>query len=155
MKHKEFEELIHNNWHAQGILVVEKVLNLTDILKSWNKNIFGNIFHNKRRILARIHGIQKRLSGRLFQHLTRLEEALTKEYQGILEQEEIFWQQKSRNCWLKDGDKNTKFFHLSTIIRRRRNKIEGFKRDDGSWMEDIGELKAEAVRYFRNLFEAT
>ncbi|KAK2660240.1 hypothetical protein Ddye_006773 [Dipteronia dyeriana] len=48
-----------------------------------------------------------------------------------------------------------KFFHISTIIRRRRNKIEGLKRKDGSWMEDIGELQTKVVRYFCNLFMAT
>ncbi|KAK3222256.1 hypothetical protein Dsin_009281 [Dipteronia sinensis] len=69
------------------------------------------------------------------------------------EQEEIFWKQKSRNCWLKEGDKNTKFFHLSTVVRMRRNKLEGLKKDDGSWIEKIEEMKGEAVQYFTNLLE--
>ncbi|KAK2664420.1 hypothetical protein Ddye_002994 [Dipteronia dyeriana] len=43
------------------------------------------------------------------------------------------FEEKSKNCWLKDGDKNTKCFHLSTVIRRSINKLEGIKRDDGSW----------------------
>ncbi|VVA23745.1 PREDICTED: Transposon TX1, partial [Prunus dulcis] len=43
----------------------------------------------------------------------------------------MFWLQKSRNTWLKEGDRNTKFFHLSTIIRRRRNKLEGLTNDAG------------------------
>ncbi|KAK3229219.1 hypothetical protein Dsin_001100 [Dipteronia sinensis] len=110
-------------------------------------------------ILIQLHSnhiptnICKPFSKRPSQYLSTLEETLVKEYQDILEQEEIFWQQKSRNCWLKEGDRNTKFFHLSAIIRRRRNKIKGFKKDDGSWIEDIGELKAEAVRNFLKLFK--
>ncbi|KAK3226778.1 hypothetical protein Dsin_006640 [Dipteronia sinensis] len=64
-----------------------------------------------------------------------------------------FWQQKSRNCWLKEGDRNTKFFHISTIIRRRRNKIKGFKKEDGNWIRDIGKMKKETINYFLNFFE--
>ncbi|KAK2662858.1 hypothetical protein Ddye_001432 [Dipteronia dyeriana] len=82
-----------------------------------------------------------------------LEENLLKEYNDILEQEDFFWQQKCRNCWLKEGDKSTKFFHLSTIIRRRRNKLEGLKKEDGSWAGNTEDIKNTVVLYFQNLFE--
>ena len=75
------------------------------------------------------------------------------EYNGILEQEEVFWQQKSRNSWLSEGDKNSKFFHLSTIVRRRKNKLEGLKNEDGSWAASTDDMKEFVVFYFQNLFK--
>ena len=44
---------------------------------------------------------------------------------------EVQWKQKSQELWLKKGDRNTKFFHLSTIIRRRLNHIKAIKSEDG------------------------
>jgi hypothetical protein len=39
-------------------------------------------------------------------------------------QEESLWKSKSRELWLTSVDLNTKFFHTSTLIRRRRNSID-------------------------------
>lgn len=45
-----------------------------------------------------------------------------------------------------------KFFHLETLIRRRRNRIEALQLEDGSWVEDQLTLKDLAISYFRNLY---
>lgn len=50
----------------------------------------------------------------------------------ILAREEIFWRQKSREVWLSDGDRNTKFFHSSTKLKRSRNRIYCIENSSGS-----------------------
>lgn len=68
------------------------------------------------------------------------------------DQENIFWKQKSRDKWLQDGDRNTKYFHLTTLIRRRNNKIEGLFDDHVQWHTDSGMMKYIAVNFFTDLF---
>lgn len=42
---------------------------------------------------------------------------------------------------------------MSTIIRRRRNRIDGMNDLDGSWISDKEDLKNNAVKYFMELFK--
>nr|GMC91161.1 LINE-type retrotransposon LIb DNA [Ipomoea batatas] len=52
-----------------------------------------------------------------------LERKLIEELNEVLKQKEVLWFQKSRREWILDGDKNTAFYHRSTLIRRNRARI--------------------------------
>ena len=41
--------------------------------------------------------------------------------------------QRSRVAWVKDGDKNTRFFHTKATQRRRMNSIKGLFDEAGKW----------------------
>ncbi|KAL5754100.1 hypothetical protein ACOSP7_022320 [Xanthoceras sorbifolium] len=155
LKHELFSEFVSKKWKENEESIVVKLQKLTGNLHSWNKEVFGCLFHRKRRLLARLTGIQNSLSRVQNERFNFLEASLLAEYNKILAQEEIFWLQKSRTNWLKEGDRNTKFFHLSTLIRRRRNKLEGLKGDDGVWITDKEGLNLIVVNYFQNLFSRT
>ena len=43
--------------------------------------------------------------------------------------EEISWRQRSRELWLKEGDKNSKFFHKMANARRRKNFLSSITVD--------------------------
>ena len=55
----------------------------------------------------------------------------------LIEEEEqrsfMHWFQKARDLRLLDGDRNTRFFHLSTIVKRRFDSIE-FLKVGGNWI---------------------
>lgn len=54
------------------------------------------------------------------------------------------------SCW---GDKNTKFFHATTIQRRQRNKISMLQDDNQAWVRDPKILKMMTTGYFSHLFQ--
>ncbi|KAL0014567.1 hypothetical protein SO802_001636 [Lithocarpus litseifolius] len=74
---------------------------------------------------------------------------------GWLRREEILWKNKSRNKWLTTTDLNAKYFHLSTIIRRKRNAIAFLKNQQGRWILGRVEIGQSFVDYFINLFSTS
>jgi hypothetical protein len=55
--HENFRQLLQENW-IRGRDFVDLLSNLTNNLKVWNKEVFGNIFKRKKELLARLNGIQ-------------------------------------------------------------------------------------------------
>ena len=78
-----------------------------------------------------------------------------KQIQNILIDEKIYWKQRSRADWLKEGDKNTKFFHNKASLRMKKNIIWGIKDTSGRWTEKPKEVEHEFCSYFTNLFSTT
>lgn len=69
----------------------------------------------------------------------------------LLMQEENFWQ-RAKVRWLKDGDRNTKFFHAMASQRRHRNAIQSLTSVDGSISNDQEGMCGVAMDYFHTLF---
>lgn len=56
LSHPSFPGVVKEAWTAQSGLPTA-VTTFTSKAKEWNKNIFGNVFHWKRRICAKLGGI--------------------------------------------------------------------------------------------------
>ncbi|XP_028765313.1 uncharacterized protein LOC114723286 [Neltuma alba] len=68
------------------------------------------------------------------------------------DREEKFWWQRSRVNWLQSGDRNTKFFHTSTLQRRARNKVVKLRKGDGEWIEKEDEINTAFSQFYFELF---
>lgn len=71
-----------------------------------------------------------------------------------LNRQEIIWRQKSRELWLTAGDRNSIFFHASTINNRRKIYIASLKNNEGVWMETKNQIGDFLVKEFTDLFRA-
>lgn len=94
--------------------------------------MFGNLFARKRRTLTRLNGAQIALAENPNDFLLDLEKKLIEEYSLILLQDEEFWALKSRLNVANFGDRNTLFFHVTTVVRHHRNKIRCIKDSIGN-----------------------
>jgi hypothetical protein len=93
--------------HGSSALVISRAQtnSLSQALKTWNVNVFSNIFIRKSKCLARLGCIQKCLDRSSNHFLLNLEAGLIKKYANVRDQEVAFWHQNSRDKWLQDEDK--------------------------------------------------
>ncbi|KAB1203090.1 hypothetical protein CJ030_MR8G005522 [Morella rubra] len=82
----------------------------------------------------------------------RVEKLLILALNEELRKEEDLWRMKSRDLWLTTRDLNTKYFHTSTIIRRRRNSVDFLKTEDGIWISSREEVSNYISNFFRQLY---
>nr|GMC67909.1 LINE-type retrotransposon LIb DNA [Ipomoea batatas] len=119
--------------------------------KHWNLNVFGNIFKRKRQLEARIKGLQQSPDYPNSEGIQNLEHQLILDLNNVLDQEETLWFQKARVQWIREGDRYTRFYHNSAIIKRNRNRIWSLKLN-GVWTDDEPTLKMHVIDFFSTLF---
>ena len=73
----------------------------------------------------------------------------------MLKHEESLWRSKSRETWLTCKDLNTKYFHTSTLIRRRSNAINFLKSTVGDWFSSRANIGGIFIDHFKNLFSTS
>lgn len=79
----------------------------------------------------------------------------SKKLTEIYSQQEVFWRQRSKQLWLREGDQNSKIFHSATKIRRKTNHISSLVNKAGQLVGWDNGLEDVMTEYFSTLFKAT
>lgn len=72
----------------------------------------------------------------------------------LLYREEMLWLQRSRVNWLKDEDRNTKFFHSRAVWRAKKNKISKLRDANETVHSSTMKLESMATEYFQDVYTA-
>lgn len=128
----------------------QKLKHLKGAIKKWNHNTFGNIFKAQARLSAEMKRIQQTIItvGRT-EELTKQEQDIESKILERDKQEETLWRQKSRIRWLKNGEKNTNFFHKNTVQRKMINNITHIKNEQGEKIETHVGIEGEFINHFK------
>lgn len=73
---------------------------------------------------------------------------LEEEINTLLDREARMWSQRSRTLWLKNGDKNTRFFHCQATQRFKNNLIRGIMDESNTWKVESDEIAAYLINYY-------
>ena len=77
------------------------------------------------------------------------------EINTLLDDEEIYWGQRAKAHWLKEGDRNTKFFHAQASERRKQNTIVGIWDEHGRWCDDEDSIAQAALSFFDSIYSSS
>uniref|UniRef100_A0A803NVX1 Zinc knuckle CX2CX4HX4C domain-containing protein n=1 Tax=Cannabis sativa TaxID=3483 RepID=A0A803NVX1_CANSA len=106
--------------HPWLLAAVVAKQNIRICLSKWNKTHFG-MCEEKLRILNKL---LIEIQGRVPSDANlKLEADIVLEIEEVEARQAEIWKQKSRELWYRNGDRNTKFFHAATVIKRKRNFI--------------------------------
>ncbi|XP_024190213.1 uncharacterized protein LOC112194201 [Rosa chinensis] len=127
----------------------QKIANTGQQLMAWHVTEFQQQKNELHSLEAKMNDIMKRP----FSHEQYEEQRLLHvRHSQILAQQEKYWRQRSRAVWLKEGDRNSAFFHSKASNRRSRNTIKGLKNEGGEWTTDPDEISRILVDYYKNIF---
>ncbi|KAK1304881.1 hypothetical protein QJS10_CPB11g01426 [Acorus calamus] len=144
--HHSFEEVIKKSWNqpfcgTPMYILAKKLHHLKVVLKDWNKEIFGPIQDQLQQCKQKLERAQLKVL-QFPQNLSfiREEASIKEDYLSFLHREELLLRQKSRQVWLKEGDRNTKYFYSSIKARASHNTIRKVKLENGEFSSDPSEV---------------
>lgn len=69
----------------------------------------------------------------------------------VYTKEEIFWRERAKCKWLKEGDANTIYFYRSVTMRHRSNNINRLTSDEGM-VSGEENIRKHVTAHFNSLF---
>jgi hypothetical protein len=136
----------------QAFCLPKKLENTKVAFLKWNSLHFRNIHKKIKGTLNLLDTAQKTPPSR---NSSKLEISLKVDLDNLLVKEETLWRSKSKESWPTCKDLNTKYFHISTLIRRRSNAINFLKLDYGVWVSSRTEIGDNFTTHFTNIFTSS
>ncbi|WMV20014.1 hypothetical protein MTR67_013399 [Solanum verrucosum] len=150
-----FRDKVNEWWGSFNVtgsldfILASKLSFLKKKLKEWSKENRGNWRVRKEHLLEQIGRLED-----IQEHRALTDDEQLLKAHIAMEYEEIHWRQRSIIQWIKNGDKNTKFFHRMAISHKRNNTIESLV-INGEESSDPVAIRNEIVEFYQILYKET
>ncbi|KAH1046714.1 hypothetical protein J1N35_037498 [Gossypium stocksii] len=150
-KEKEAKMIIKNAWQRNAQDILDKIETVGKELGGWQFQKFKQMRNQISILQAKINKIIDRKGYNCARNNLK---AMRSKLGYLLDKEEKYWAQWSRVSWLKEGDRNTQFFHVRATNRKKKNTIIKLKDMNGNWKENTTDICLAITEYFQHLFKS-
>lgn len=119
----------------------------------WNRDLNGDSLKKVQQVEAQLNRLEEEsISRQLTPQEMNTRKMLQEELWAAALSHESLMRQKARVIrWIKEGDCNSRYFHLLMNSRRTNNAVKGVL-VDGSWVDDPAIVKEEIRSFFNKNF---
>lgn len=153
-----FNERVKQWWTAfefegrPDYILASKLKALKYNLKEWSASTYGNLEKKKKELLNKISDFDSIQQSKPLTEEEAVQKAnMVKEFEDYAKEKEIAWRQRSRTLWIKQGDKNTKFFQRTANAHKRINHIAKLV-VEGLELVEVADTKREIISFCRKLY---
>lgn len=137
----------------EGFRFIGKLRSLRKSLKVWNISVFEDNRVWKLEILERLQVLDRLETEAGLSEVLREERlSLRGTLEELIHKEDVSWRHKAKVSWAKDGDGNSKLFHLVANRRQNKNAITQLTNENGKVLKEKHEVVLEVVSFFSKLY---
>ncbi|MCH85398.1 RNA-directed DNA polymerase (Reverse transcriptase), partial [Trifolium medium] len=155
--HESCKQVISDIWSTNVVgcpmfILTSKLKLLKDHLKTWNKQVFGNVHSFVKEAEEELSNIQNQIqSNGINDALRDREKKAQIQLEDALNRQDWFWQEKARVNWHVEGDRNTSYFHRIAKIKNTTKILSSIRVGDHV-LTDPTQIADHITQYFKNLF---
>lgn len=149
-----FKGVVEEEWRREGVygwmsfVLKSKLKNLKSRLREWNREEYSGMEETVERLVGDIKELdEKGEEVGLAEEEIASRKAKFYDLWKILRARDVSIIQRSRARWMKEGDANSKYFHLCINRRSSSNSMKALKVGDG-WAVSPFDVRKAVVDYF-------
>ena len=144
-----YQQVVEEAWNAEpNEDALSKLSECRISLRKWSKGILGDSATQIKRKTLEVEELQRNEGPENSEAI----KSLNAEIELLLEKEDLYWKQRAKQNWYKEGDQNTQYFHAWANQRRRTNRIQRVQDTTGREWQQPGDVVQAFLHYYQELF---
>ncbi|CAJ2636059.1 unnamed protein product [Trifolium pratense] len=148
-KRLRLEGGLEDKYEAEGTLVTQKLNNCATSLTKWSAANCQQTWKEIEKYRRKLEVVRAHVDATNLHYYN----ALSQRLDFLLVKDDMFWRQRAKTFWYREGDLNTRYFHATATTRKNKNRIVRLEDVHGNVCNSVEDIKGIAKDYFMNLFQ--